>query len=250
MYIPKKLRPFLNDQSCHTDQLGMSSSHVLICQDFVLKRNPKDILSHEEKSYTYLKDYINIPHVIVSHHSQKYDYIIMSKIDGKMLIDPYFVSHPEEGVKVLARGIKQLWTIPIEDCPVHYRLSEKLKVAYQHLINHNYEIDPDVFKDPRFPNTKALYQWLKDHQPEEELVFTHGDYCLPNVFINNKHHIGFIDMDRSGIACKWQDISLCVRSIIYNYGDHQKLIDLFFKELGIEKHDQLIEYYILLDEFF
>lgn len=250
MYIPKKLRHHFKAQVCQIDQLGMSKSHVMICSDFVFKRNPKNINSNEENSYIYLKEYIHVPHIIASHHGKVYEYLVMTKISGKMLIDPYFNLHPKEGIKILARGLKELWNVPIKDCQVIFRLNDKIKIAYQNLVNKNYDIDPSVFNDPRFPNPEALYQWLESNQPKEELVFTHGDYCLPNIFINDKNEIGFIDMDRSGVACKWQDIALCLRSIKYNYGDHQDLVDLFFKELGITLNEELIEYYILLDEFF
>lgn len=60
---------------------------------------------------------------------------------------------------------------------------------------------------------------------------------------------GFIDLGRAGIADKWQDIALCVRSLKHNVQDH-KYIDLLFKHLDIEPNYEKIKYYILLDELF
>jgi aminoglycoside phosphotransferase len=35
----------------------------------------------------------------------------------------------------------------------------------------------------QFNTPKELYDYLLANQHEEELVFSHGDYCLPNVFL-------------------------------------------------------------------
>jgi len=66
---------------------------------------------------------------------------------------------------------------------------------------------------------------------------------------------GFIDVDRGGVADKWQDIALCVRSLGYNLGEiaqaeKDKCICLLFSCLGLEPNWDKIKYYILLDELF
>jgi aminoglycoside phosphotransferase len=67
-----------------------------------------------------------------------------------------------------------------------------------------------------------LYRELLDKRPDtEDLVFTHGDYCLPNILIDKWDIGGFIDWGRGGISD------------------------------GLESIDcSKIEYYRLLDEFF
>jgi kanamycin kinase/aminoglycoside 3'-phosphotransferase-3 len=97
-----------------------------------------------------------------------------------------------------------------------------------------------------------LLEWLNNNKPEEELVLSHGDFCLPNIFIDGKTVTGFIDIGRGGISDKWQDIALCVRSLNYNlrHTDQQKYINLLFTYLGIQLDEAKIRYYILLDELF
>jgi aminoglycoside phosphotransferase len=81
------------------------------------------------------------------------------------------------------------------------------------------------------------------------LIFTHGDYCLPNIIIHEGKLNGFIDWGRAGIADKYQDIALVVRSIIRNFG--KKYTNMFLDEYGLVQFDRArIEYYQLLDEFF
>ena len=87
------------------------------------------------------------------------------------------------------------------------------------------------------------------------MTFTHGDYCLPNVFIDGITVTGFIDVDRGGLADKWQDITLCVRSLGYNLREadqteKDQYIRLLFSCLSVEPNWEKIDYYILLDELF
>jgi len=72
---------------------------------------------------------------------------------------------------------------------------------------------------------------------------------LPNIFFNNRSVSGFIDLSNCGIADKWQDIALCVRSLKHNLGN-ENYTDLLFEELGIKIDNDKIKYYILLDELF
>ncbi len=110
-------------------------------------------------------------------------------------------------------------------------------------------VEEDTFGEKGFSSPKELYKYLLENKPEEELVFSHGDYCLPNIFSENNEISGFIDLGRSGISDKWQDIALCVRSLEHNFGsDIYK--EKFFKELGIPCDEKKVRYYILLDELF
>ncbi|HHV41510.1 MAG TPA: phosphotransferase [Clostridiaceae bacterium] len=87
---------------------------------------------------------------------------------------------------------------------------------------------------------------------DEDLVFTHGDYCLPNIVVSNDNLSGFIDLGRAGVADRHQDLALAARSLRHNMGSQGSgLTSLFFHEYGIRHIDsQKIHYYILLDELF
>ncbi|HEX2619173.1 MAG TPA: phosphotransferase, partial [Phototrophicaceae bacterium] len=88
---------------------------------------------------------------------------------------------------------------------------------------------------------------------DEDLVFTHGDYCTPNILINPETltTTGLIDWGRAGIADRYQDLALAARSIDYNFG--VDWIAPFFEAYGIsssEVDETKVIFYKLLDEFF
>ncbi len=119
------------------------------------------------------------------------------------------------------------------------------------------DAEPETFGANGFENPEALLTWLQTHKPEYEPVLSHGDFCLPNIFLQDNQVTGFIDLGATGIGDKWRDIALCHRSLKHNcdgtfgdkvYPDFNP--DLLFEELGIDPNSEKIRYYILLDELF
>ncbi len=91
-------------------------------------------------------------------------------------------------------------------------------------------------------------------QPDESLVFTHGDYCLPNIIIEGRELSGVIDWDYAGLADPYADFASCVWSMGYNYGleeTAERWEPYFFMVYGLEDVDvgNLAYYRKLMDLF-
>ena len=99
-------------------------------------------------------------------------------------------------------------------------------------------------------SARDLYsEVLRSRPTQEDLVFTHGDYCLPNVTIAGDTVSGFVDWGRAGIADRYQDLALCARSIGANLGP--EWVPALFGNYGLSIiDDQKLSFYELLDEFF
>ncbi len=73
----------------------------------------------------------------------------------------------------------------ITDCALNSTLDKKLKAAKFNIDNDLVDIDDfeeNTIGANGFKDINALYSFLLNNKPKEDLVFTHGDYCLPNVF--------------------------------------------------------------------
>jgi aminoglycoside phosphotransferase len=148
----------------------------------------------------------------------------------------------------LVNGLKKIHELPIENCPFDTQLDYKIKIARERMIKGL--VDEEDFDEERQGRTaEDLFQELiATKPPDEDLVFTHGDYCLPNVIIENGKLNGFVDWSGAGVADRYQDIALLTRSVWYNFGE--EWAENVFEIYDIEPDWKKIEFYKILDEFF
>lgn len=261
MNFPKNIKKILGDKQYSLDTTGMSKAQVICFDDMVLKIEKQSEESDKEhQMMAWLADKLPVPHILCLEKENDMSYLLMSKIRGEMSCSTVIMEDPKHLVKILAEGLRMLWNIEIPTCPNNNSIDNKLKLAEMRVLNNLCNIEdaePDTYGANGFESPEKLLQWLKNNKPAEELVFSHGDYCLPNIFINDNKINGFIDLGRSGIADKYQDIALCYRSLKHNfdgtyggkvYDDFNAMI--LFDELKIVPDWDKIKYYILLDELF
>jgi aminoglycoside phosphotransferase len=177
----------------------------------------------------------------------------MTEIPGLMACDEALINRlsKQRIVALLAEGMLQLHSVDISDCPFDMRLDRTIAEAGYRLDAGM--VDEDDFDDERTGRTaESVFDELLDIRPDDEdVVFTHGDYCLPNILIDpdSQRISGFIDMGRSGMADRYQDLALAQRSTIYNLG--AEALPVLWQTYGIEKvDDDRVAFYRLLDEFF
>lgn len=261
MKIPIEIKKIIGDKTFNIDTVGLSDYQVFCFEDMVLKiQNNNDEARNELKILKWLNGKELVPKVICSHIEGGKSYLLMSKVKGKMSCDITLLKNPEKLAELLAEGLKKLWSIDLKGCPCDSTIDEKLKMAEERVAKNlcsMEDVEAGTYGEGGFSSPEELLQWLNDNKPNEELVLSHGDYCLPNIFIDNDKISGFIDLGRCGVGDKYQDIALCYRSLVHNfqgrYGGEvyeRANADILFEELGIEPEWKKIRYYILLDELF
>ncbi len=262
MPIPCSIARLIDGKIGKSDDIGMSGSCITIYDDCVLKiQDHRTEIDKSVEMMRWLSVRLPTPKVIEYEVCDGKCYLLMSKISGDMACDSYYMEHPEEMLRLLAQGLKMLWAANISDCPRERSIYTELQEA-RYRIDHGMvdtgSSQPNTFGDNgQFKDPEELYQWLVDNIPEYEPVLSHGDYCLPNVFFKDGKISGFIDLGDSGIGDKWRDIALCYRSLKNNFGGvfGGKVYEDFdpddlFDALEIEKNEEKLRFYILLDELF
>lgn len=263
LHIPEKIKEIVGNQTYTRNDVGMSGSEVLIFSKYVLKIQKHTCETDNERDIAaWLNGGIPVPEILEYCVENETAYTLMTRVKGKMLCDEEFLCHPSKMIRHVSEGIKLLWNVNVDDCPLKVsRLDERLKQARWNVENGMVDmenVEPDTFGPNGFSNPEELLVWLEKNRPQEDIVLTHGDFCLPNVFIDNDRISGFIDLGKMGPADRWQDLAIVLRSLEHNFSgkynngkpyfefEPQMLLD----ELGIKMDKEKNRYYMLLDELF
>lgn len=209
-------------------------------------------LEEEARVLEWLHDHpgLSVPHVLYVGADVGQAFLLLSAVPGQMAHDEAFVNDVPHVVRLLAAGLRVIHAVDATSCPFDRTLDIQLRTAWERMERGL--VDEDSFDaEHRGCRAQSLYDALLATRPAvspEDQVFTHGDYCLPNVLIHIDEIGGFIDWGRGGIADRYQDLALCARSLAHNWGS--QWVPMLFAEYGIAQVDQAkLAYYRLLDEF-
>jgi aminoglycoside phosphotransferase len=256
MELPIKIKEWTKDYIWEENKIGHSESKVFFLKgpstNCYLKVQPVpsiEKLNDEKRKLEWLQGKLPVPEVIYYESNEKYEFLLLSEIKGINASDPSNRANVPEVMRLIGEGLKQMHQLPIDQCPFQQQLGFKIEEA-RNRVN-NGLVDVDNFDEIRHGrDSKNLFNELVDNRPtSEDLVFTHGDYCLPNIILDGGIVSGFIDIGRAGVADRYQDLALAIRSITYNFG--REFIPHFLSGYGLSKLDnEKVEYYQLMDEFF
>lgn len=262
--IPENIIKYIIDKEYVENNVGKTDSKVYIFDDIVLKIQKQ--ISEARNEYNVVQKVMSkipVPKIIEYEEENDLSYTLMSKIKGKMLCDEDILKNPELLIELLSEGLKLLWSIDISDCKIEEvsYIKQRLKVARYNVENNLVDVNnvmADTFGANGFATPKDLLEWLENNVPEVEPVFSHGDYCLENIFTLNNQISGFIDLGKSGIADRWQDLAICIRELdgvfsneyVKDFDYSQYSSDMLLAKLGIKRDNEKIKYYMLLDELF
>ncbi|MGM0884710.1 MAG: APH(3') family aminoglycoside O-phosphotransferase [Bacillota bacterium] len=206
-------------------------------------------LRDEKERLEWLQGRLPVPEALFYEKDASNEYLLLSEVAGLDASDKSYETMLPQLMRQLAIGLRAVHEVRIDDCPFDRRLDTVIAEAGRR-VEHGLVDEEDFDSARNGANAEALFQELLERRPAaEDLVFTHGDYCLPNIILQNGEISGFIDWGRGGIADRYQDLALAVRSIIYNFGE--EYVAAFLDAYGISEPDHAkISYYQLLDEFF
>lgn len=254
--LPPQLCEVVAGYTFHQIHLGLSPSKVFRLEskdkpNLYLKTSPRQpafSLLQEKMRLEWLAHRLPVPRVLLFAEDESADYLILSEISGLPASDDSLKTDIPRIIEQLANGLKMIHALPVENCPFDARTKTVIELARERLKKGL--VDEGDFDAERQGKTaEDVFRELSEIKlPDEDLVFTHGDYCVPNIILEKGKLNGFVDLGNAGIADRYQDLALLSRSVGYNFGEeYQKYVFEFY---GIEPDHEKIYFFQLLDEFF
>lgn len=180
-----------------------------------LKSAPKHTLKTEADMNRFFHSKGLGPEVLHYLSGEK-DWLLTRAVPGEDCTHQQYLDNPKRLCDTTATLLRQLHETDFVGCPVTDRNDR-----YHALATKNYRIgkfDKDLFPGHwGFDSAKEAWQEIesngKDLKPDALL---HGDYCLPNIMLDNWDFSGFIDLGNGGIGDRHIDLFWGVWTLFFN----------------------------------
>lgn len=213
--FPELFQPLLNcavyDSSC-----SQAARVYYLDRDggLYLKSAPRDTLAKEAAMTRYFHAKGFGPEVL-AYESLERDWLLTRRVPGEDCIDPLYLEDPVRLCDTTGRLLRMLHDTDPSGCPVN-RTADYWETAQRNYLEARYDINlfPDNWgyasPEEAWKVVEANHKYLKSD------TLLHGDYCLPNIILNNWDFSGFIDLDTGGIGDRHIDLFWGVWTLQFN----------------------------------
>ena len=170
-----------------------------------------------------------VPSVIDTGDDEGMAWMLLGPLPGTDGTDPPLFARPERLVRMLANALRQLHDFPPTACPFDFRLPTAVTHVESRLRGGQIDTTQFQIEYARHTPETAVLALRRDLPAAEDLVITHGDYCVPNIVLDGDRLSGFVDVGALGVADRWRDLAVAIWSIERNIGHGWE--DLFFRHL-------------------
>lgn len=254
--LPPEVFKFLEGAEILRDRVGESPVRVYEVRKgndrFFLKFSHRRFSSttysvrREARVLKWLSGKVSAPDLLLYEENPTWECMVTRAVPGTPL--SAFLKDESYCVEAFAEAIRQLQSISIEDCPfdsgIAVRLAELAELIRMGKTDPG--ADLSAFPDVRTPDD--LVALLKSNTVTEDPVFSHGDLCDNNLFIDERDRIFFLDLGRGGVADRWMDIAFACQNLIYEYP--QPPVEKFLSRLNLTDQPERRRYFEMLDELF
>ena len=146
----------------------------------------------------------------------KTDWLLTRAIPGEDCTHTMYLSSPKRLCDTTAELLRQLHDTDFTGCPVANRNETALATAAQNFAAGKY--DAGLFPD-NWGFSSAREAWEEIERNGKYLAadtLLHGDYCLPNILLDNWCFSGFIDVGSGGVGDRHFDLFWGAWTLLFN----------------------------------
>lgn len=223
--IPAVFHPLLKDGAVYDSSCSPEARVLFIDRDggYYLKSAPAGTLEREAELTRYFHGK-GVAAEVLAYERLERDWLLTRRVPGEDCIHSRYLKDPVRLSAILGERLRFLHDMDFAGCPVPDRM-----MSYRSLAEQNYRTDN--FDKSNFPDSfgyaSAEEAWSvicsQGHLLRSDTLI-HGDYCLPNVMLDDWHFSGFIDLGNGGVGDRHIDLFWGLWSLGFNlktdrYGD-------------------------------
>lgn len=232
--IPPQFHRFLAGAAVYDSSCSREARVYYLEKDrgLFLKKAPKGSLQKEAALGNYFHSKGLAPEVL-AYESLEDDWLLTREGRGQDCISPMYIADPVRLCDTTAELLRMLHDTDISGCPVPNRTADYLATAETNYRNKAYDLN--LFPDNwGFATPEEAWQELAQnakHLNADTLL--HGDYCLPNILLENWQFGCFIDLGSGGVGDRHVDLFWGVWSLQFNLKTNQyadRFLDVYGRE--------------------
>lgn len=214
--LPDEIREWIADSNI-CDSSGHSGATTIY-----IDRNGGAYLKIAEKGKLYrasqMQKYFadkNLSSPLLYYLSDTKDYMIVEAITGEDGTSQRYLSEPEHLSELFGKTLRTLHELDASDCPVKNKMAEFLQVSENTVFSQD---DLDDISDyiGTAKSELAFNEISSSKGILKNDVLIHGDYCLPNIIIEDWRFKGLIDIADGGIGDRHYDLVLGLWTLNWN----------------------------------
>ncbi|WP_251616580.1 aminoglycoside 3'-phosphotransferase [Senimuribacter intestinalis] len=233
---PEAVTNYMKDAALYDSSCSPQAKVIFIDRDdgYFLKESAAGTLKTEAQMTAYMHSLKLSEEVLYYDTFHGKDYLLSRQVQGEDCTHPDYLSEPERLCDTMALQLRRLHETDGKGCPVQNRITTYMEVVKCGLDGKSFE--PDLFKGIwQFDSFEDARRAAEEGMPLlKKEVLIHGDYCLPNIILNNWEFSGYIDLDCGGIGDRHIDVLWGIWTLNYNLGTAQyteRFIDGYGKDL-------------------
>ena len=182
---------------------------------YYLKRSPLGTLAREAEMDRYFHSK-GLTAPVLAYISDQQDWLLTARVPGEDCTYAPYLAEPERLCDLLATKLRELHETPCDGCPVADRMGEYLKTVEQNYAAGVFSRSCLPQKLQKMIADEAYRTVMQNKQLFRQDCLLHGDYCLPNILLDEWHFSGFIDLGNGGVGDRHIDLFWGVWTLQYN----------------------------------
>ncbi len=220
--FPPEFLPLLTNADVYDNSCSRSARVYFIdrADGYYLKSAPSGQLAREATMTAYFYRQGLGAEVLLYLPSAERDWLLTRRLPGEDATHARYIGDPARLAVLIGERLRALHERKPIECPGADYLKEYLALSERHYQTGAY--DTSHFPD-NFGYRSAAEAWNMLEKGKVLLcadTLIHGDYCLPNILLDDWHFSGFIDLGRSGIADRHIDLFWGIWSLSFNLGTY------------------------------
>jgi kanamycin kinase/aminoglycoside 3'-phosphotransferase-2 len=153
--------------------------------------------------------------VAAYHKENATEYLVTTRLSGIDASETDLHSDKAAVIRLFAESLRTLHALEAEDCPQNWTPESSIERGRRRVA--------------------------------DGPVFTHGDYCMPNILIHDSRLSGNVDLGYAGLGDPYRDFVSTYYTVRRNLGE--EWITPFFEAYGVQIDPQKMEWYRWLHAF-